>query len=34
MEVLPPGPLTKEDTDYVAIMENNLLEMKKAMACQ
>jgi zinc transport system substrate-binding protein len=34
MEVLPPGPLTPEDTDYVAIMENNLQEMKKAMVCQ
>src|SRR5208337_894976 len=34
MEVLPAGPLTAEDTDYVAIMENNLQEMKKAMVCQ
>jgi len=34
MEVLPAGPLTAEDTDYVAIMENNLQEMKKAMLCQ
>jgi len=34
MEVLPPGPLRPEDSDYVAIMENNLQEMKKAMACQ
>ena len=34
MEVLPAGPLTADDTDYVAIMENNLQEMKKAMLCQ
>jgi len=34
MEVLPAGPLTEDDTDYVAIMENNLHEMKKAMLCQ
>ena len=34
MEVLPAGPLTANDTDYVAIMENNLQEMKKAMVCQ
>jgi len=34
MEVLPAGPLTPDDTDYVAIMENNLKEMKKAMVCQ
>jgi zinc transport system substrate-binding protein len=34
MEVLPSGPLTPEDTDYVAIMENNLQEMRKAMVCQ
>ena len=34
MEVLPTGPLTPDDMDYVAVMENNLQEMKKAMACQ
>jgi len=34
MEVLPPGPLTVGDTDYVAIMENNLQEMRKAMLCR
>jgi zinc transport system substrate-binding protein len=34
MEVLPSGPLSAEDTDYVAIMENNLQEMRKAMLCQ
>ena len=34
MEVLPSGPLTEGDTDYVAIMENNLQEMKKAMLCK
>jgi len=34
MEVLPAGPLKAGDTDYVAIMENNLQEMKKAMLCQ
>ena len=34
MEVLPAGPLTEDNTDYVAIMENNLQEMKKAMLCQ
>ena len=34
MEVLPSGTLTPDDTDYVAIMENNLQEMKKAMVCQ
>ena len=34
MEVLPAGPLTEDDTDYVVIMENNLHEMKKAMLCQ
>ena len=34
MEILPAGPLTANDTDYVAVMENNLQEMKKAMACQ
>ncbi|MFA5347115.1 MAG: metal ABC transporter substrate-binding protein [Methanoregula sp.] len=34
MEVLPKGLLTESDTDYVAIMENNLQEMKKAMLCQ
>jgi zinc transport system substrate-binding protein len=33
MEVLPGGPLTSADTDYVAIMENNLQEMRKAMQC-
>ena len=34
MEILPAGPLTPGDTDYVAIMENNLQQMKKAMVCQ
>jgi zinc transport system substrate-binding protein len=34
MEILPGGPLTAGDTDYVAIMENNLQEMRKAMQCQ
>jgi ABC-type Zn uptake system ZnuABC Zn-binding protein ZnuA len=34
MEVLPAGPPAEGDTDYVAIMENNLQEMKKAMLCQ
>jgi zinc transport system substrate-binding protein len=34
MEVLPGGPLAAEDSDYVAIMENNLQVMKKAMLCQ
>jgi zinc transport system substrate-binding protein len=34
MEVLPAGLLTGDDTDYVAIMENNLKEMKSAMLCQ
>ncbi len=34
MEVLPTGPLTTDDMDYVAVMENNLQEMRKAMACQ
>ncbi|HUH79567.1 MAG TPA: metal ABC transporter substrate-binding protein [Methanoregula sp.] len=34
MEVLPKGPLAPADTDYVAIMETNLQEMKKAMVCQ
>jgi ABC-type Zn uptake system ZnuABC Zn-binding protein ZnuA len=34
MEVLPPDQLTDDDTDYIAIMENNLQEMKKAMLCQ
>ena len=34
MEILPAGPLTANDTDYVAIMENNLQEMRKAMVCQ
>ena len=34
MEVLPAGPLKEGDTDYVAIMENNLQEMRKAMLCQ
>jgi zinc transport system substrate-binding protein len=33
MEVLPAGPLTPDDMDYVAIMENNLKEMKNAMGC-
>ena len=28
------GPLKAGDTDHVAIMENNLQEMKKAMLCQ
>ena len=34
MEVLPSGTLTPDDTDYVAIMEKNLQEMKKAMVCR
>jgi zinc transport system substrate-binding protein len=34
MEVLPAGTPAEGDTDYVAIMENNLQEMKKAMLCQ
>jgi zinc transport system substrate-binding protein len=34
MEVLPAGPLKEGGNDYVAIMENNLQEMKKAMLCQ
>ena len=33
MEILPAGPLAPEDTDYVAIMEKNLQEMKRAMVC-
>ncbi len=33
MEVLPAGS-NEGDTDYIAIMENNLQEMKKAMLCQ
>ncbi len=33
MEILPAGTLTPDDTDYVAIMEKNLQEMKKAMVC-
>jgi zinc transport system substrate-binding protein len=33
MEILPGGTLTAGDTDYVAIMENNLQEMRKAMQC-
>jgi ABC-type Zn uptake system ZnuABC Zn-binding protein ZnuA len=33
MEILPTGTLTPVDTDYVAIMEKNLQEMKKAMVC-
>ncbi|HXX55456.1 MAG TPA: metal ABC transporter substrate-binding protein [Methanoregula sp.] len=33
MEILPPGQGTPEDSDYVSIMENNLKEMKRAMAC-
>ena len=34
MEILPKTPLTDNGTDYVAVMENNLQEMKKAMVCQ
>ena len=34
MEVLPPGRDKPEDSDYVSIMENNLVEMKRAMACR
>ena len=33
MEILPAGPPAPEDTDYVAIMEKNLQEMKRAMVC-
>jgi len=34
MEVVPSGPSKEGDTDYVAIMESNLQEMRKAMLCQ
>ena len=33
MEILRQVPWHSEDTDYVAIMEKNLQEMKKAMVC-
>ena len=34
MEVLPPGTLSDEDNDYVAIMENNLQQMRQTLQCQ
>jgi zinc transport system substrate-binding protein len=34
MEVLPAGPLTAGDNDYVTIMENNLRQMRQALKCQ
>lgn len=34
MEVLPQGTLTEEDNDYVAIMENNLQQLRQTLQCQ
>jgi zinc transport system substrate-binding protein len=34
MEVLPAGTLSDEDNDYVAIMENNLQQMRQTLQCQ
>lgn len=34
MEVLPQGPLSDKDNDYVAIMENNLQQMRQTLQCQ
>jgi zinc transport system substrate-binding protein len=34
MEVLPPGTLSADDNDYVAIMENNLQQMRQTLQCQ
>jgi len=34
MEVLPSGTLSAEDNDYVAIMENNLQQMRQTLQCQ
>jgi zinc transport system substrate-binding protein len=34
MEILPNGPPAAGDNDYVAIMENNLQQMRQALKCQ
>jgi zinc transport system substrate-binding protein len=34
MEVLPAGPVTVGDNDYVTIMENNLQQMRQTLKCQ
>ncbi|MFZ1127208.1 metal ABC transporter solute-binding protein, Zn/Mn family [Methanoregula sp.] len=34
MEILPAGPLSPGDNDYVDIMENNLQQMKQALKCR
>jgi zinc transport system substrate-binding protein len=34
MEVLPSGTLSADDNDYVAIMENNLQQMRQTLQCQ
>jgi len=34
MEVLPSGPQSPGDNDYVTIMENNLQQMRQALKCQ
>jgi zinc transport system substrate-binding protein len=34
MEILPSGPASPGDNDYVAIMENNLGQMRQVLGCQ
>lgn len=34
MEVLPSGTLSPDDYDYVAVMENNLQQMRQTLQCQ